>query len=156
MKTSMKVAVSCYALIGAIGLFMTARYWTAEQFMPYHVIVSGGPWDSLTAGVQRMVLAMLKVMSAGFFGMSVAILALIVPVARGDTWARWTSLATSCALLIPLVYITVSMQLSTGAPAPVVPSVIGLVLAVGAFVAAEIATRGRVVHGSLEPRGADL
>lgn len=136
MKLSMKAAVACYGLGCAIGLFMAARYWTASEFMPYHAMIVGGPWESLSPGVQRIVLGMLKVMGSGFFATTVVVAALIVPVTRGEDWARWTSLASSCALLLPLVYLTAAVRIDTGAPAPVVPSVAALAVAFVAFVAA--------------------
>lgn len=143
MRLSMKVAVACYCLSCAIGLFMAARYWTANEFMPYHAVIVGGPWESLSPGVQRIVLGMLKAASAGFLATTVAVAALIVPVSRGEDWARWTSLAVSCALLIPLVYLTVSLRIDTGAPAPVVPSVAALAVAFVAFIAAGVGGKQR-------------
>lgn len=156
MRTSMKVAVACYALGGAIGLFMAVKYWTADQFMPYHAVVLGGPWESLSPGAQRIVLGLLQSASAGFLTLAVAALVLIVPIARGDAWARRASLAISCAGLIPLVYLTLTMRLSTGAPFPVVPASVALALALAAFAAAEMDGRRRFLEGGLPTRNADL
>jgi len=61
----------------------------------------------------------------------------VIPaVVRGENWARWAALAGALALLIPLLYVTVSGRIATGAAYPIVPTVIALVLAVVAFVAA--------------------
>lgn len=141
MKAWMKVAVACYALSGAIGLFMAVRYWTADQFMPYHAIVAGSPWESLSPGIQRLALGLLKVASAGFLTTSVTGLMLIAPVVRGEAWARRTALAAACALLLPLLYSTISLRAATGAPMPVGATGAALALAFAAFIAAEIGAR---------------
>lgn len=151
MKGWMKVAVACYALSGAIGLFMAVRYWTADQLMPYHAIVSGSSWESLGPGIQRFSLSMLKAVSAGYLATSVTGLMLIAPVARGEVWARWTALAAACALLIPLLYTTISLRASTGAPMPVGPAAAALALAIVAFIAAEIGGRQQSFRGQPRP-----
>ncbi len=156
MKSSMKVAVLCYALGSAIGVFMFARYWSANEFMPYHAVISGSSWDSLTPGVQRIVLGLLKAASAGFLATAVAVAALIVPIARGEAWARWTSLAASSASLLPLVYLTASMRIDTGAPAPVAQSVAALALVVAAFIASGVARRETSPHQGPSGRDAEL
>lgn len=156
MKGWMKVAVACYALSAAIGLFMAVRYWTADQFMPYHAIVSGSSWESLRPGVQRLVLGTLKAVSAGFLATSVTSLMLIAPAVRGEAWARWTVLAAACALLVPLLYLNLSLRAATGAPTPVGATAAALALAFAAFIAAEIGGRQRLGRGELPNRGSGI
>lgn len=150
MTNWMKLAVLGYALAGAAGLGMAARYATADQFMTYHAIASGSQWELLTPGVQLILLALLKAAGAGFFATAVAAFMLIPPITRGDAWARWTSLATTCALLVPLLYVTLTLRAATGAPTPIVPAAVGLALVVVAFIAAQMdqhqRTRGRPPH----------
>lgn len=153
MKLSMKVGIACYCVVCAIGLVMWARYWTATEFMPYHAVVSGAPWESLSPGIQRVVLGLLKGISAGFLATAVAVAVLVVPISRGEDWARWAVLAISAALLIPLVYLTVTMRLDTGAAAPVVPSVAALAINVVAFFAAGMGRREAAGHRG---RGRDV
>lgn len=138
MNTRMKFAVACYVVNGIIGVGMAARYWMADRYMPYHALASGTTWESLTPGLQYIVLSFLKVAAAGFLATGVLSLVVIPPVARGENWARWTALAGGLALLVPLLYVTVSGRIATGAPYPVVPTAIALVLAIVAFVAARV------------------
>lgn len=150
MNTRMKIAVVCYLLGGAIGLFMFGRYWAADRFMPYHAIASATAWETLTPGLQLVVLALLKAAAAGFLAGGVVVLMLIAPVVRGENWARWTALVTSAALLIPLLYVTLSLRLATGAPSPVGAAAVALALAVVAFIAARVprATAANAAHGA--------
>ncbi len=141
MTTRMKIAVACYLAGGAVGLFMFGRYWSAERFMPYHEIASGTTWEALAPGVQLVILAVLKAAAAGFLVGGVVALMVIAPVVRGENWARWTALVASMALLLPLLYLTLSMRLATGAPFPVGAASVPLVLAIAAFVAARAPAR---------------
>ncbi|MCZ7561451.1 MAG: hypothetical protein M5U30_16540 [Burkholderiaceae bacterium] len=156
MKAWMKFAAAFYALSGAIGLFMAVRYWTADQFMPYHAIVSGSSWESLTPGVQRFALGMLKIVSAGFLATSVTGLMLIAPVVRGEAWARRTALAGQCALLVPLLYTTLSLRAATGAPMPVGATATALALAIAAFIAAEMGARQQSPGSQPRNRGVGI
>lgn len=135
MKTRMKVAVACYAANGIIGFVMAARYWMAESFMPYHALASGTAWESLAPGVQFIVLGLLKVAASGFFAIGIVSLMAIPPVARGENWARWIALAAGLALLLPLLYLTVSGRIATGASYPVLPTATAVVLTLVAFLA---------------------
>ncbi|MDT3678425.1 MAG: hypothetical protein ROZ64_06260 [Burkholderiaceae bacterium] len=136
MSTRMKIAVACYIAVGLTGLFMFGRYWSAERFMPYHAIAAGTAWEAVPHGLQLVILGVLKVAAAGFLAGGVVALLLIRPVVQGENWARWTSLLTSLALLLPSVYATLSLRLATGAPFPVGAAAVPLVLAVAGFVAA--------------------
>ena len=151
MRTRMKIAVACYLLSGAIGLFMFGRYWSADRFMAYQAMASGTAWEAVAPGLQLVVLGLLKAAAAGFLAGGVVALVLIAPIARGENWARWAALAASAALLLPLLYLTVSLRLATGAPYPVPATAVALVLAVVAFVAARVpmrSTAGQTGYGT--------
>ena len=151
MSTRMKIAVACYAAIGFVGLFMFARYWGADRFMPYHAIAAGTAWEAVSPGLQLVILGLLKVAAAGFLAGGVVALLLIAPIVRGENWARWASLLTSLALLLPLVYVTVSLRIATGAPFPVGAASVPLALAIVGFVASRMPARaasGLPSHGA--------
>lgn len=138
MSLRMKFAVACYAANGVIGLVMAARYWMADSFMPYHAVASGTSWESLAPGVQFIVLGLLKVAAAAFFASGVVSLVVIPPVTRGDNWARWIALASAMALLVPLLYLTLSGRVATGAAYPVIPTAFAIAVGLAAFFAARI------------------
>ncbi|HEY0879684.1 MAG TPA: hypothetical protein VGE10_14645 [Zeimonas sp.] len=152
MSTRMKIAVACYVLGGAIGLFMFGRYWAADRFMPYHAIASGTAWEAVAPGLQLVVLALLKAAAAGFLTGGVVALMLIVPIVHGENWARWTALVASAALLVPLLYVTVSIRLATGAPSPVAAAAVALALAIVGFVAARMPKRSAAGSAGYDPR----
>jgi hypothetical protein len=149
----MKIAVACYVAVGLVGLFMFGRYWSADRFMPYHAIASGTAWEAVPPGLQLVILGTLKVAAAGFLAGGVAALALIAPVTRGERWARWASLAISLALLVSLVYLTLSLRLATGAPFPVGASAVALALAVVAFLAARMPNPSTAAEIGYGPTG---
>lgn len=146
MSTRMKIAVACYVAGALIGLVMFGRYWMASEFMPYHAVASGTTWEAVPAGLQLVILALLKAASAGFLTGGVVALLLIRPVVNGENWARWTALTSSAALLIPLLYVTLSLRLATGAPSPVGAAAGALALAIVAFFAARVQTAGTIAE----------
>ncbi len=141
MSTRMKIAIACYVAGALAGLFMFGRYWAADRFMPYHAIAAGTTWEALSPGLQLAILGILEVAAAGFLAGGVVPLLLIPPIVRGENWARWASLLASLTLLVPLVYVTLSLRMATGAPYPVAAAAVPLVLAVAGFVAARMPVR---------------
>jgi len=144
MNTRMKLAVACHAANGIVGLSMAARYWMADRFMAYQAVASGVEWGSLPPGVQFVLLGLLKVAAAAFLAYGVVSLMVIRPVTRGENWARRTALASGLALLIPLLYVTSTGRIATGAAYPVVPSASVAALALIAFFASRMPARSAV------------
>ena len=146
----MKFAVACYAVNGILALVLAGRYWMADRYMPYHALASGTSWETLAPGVQFIVLALLKVAAAGMLAAGVLSLVVIAPIARGENWARWTALAGGLAFLLPLLYVTAYGRIASGAPFPVAPTALAVVVAIAGFVASRVPLR------STFPTSADL
>lgn len=153
MRIRMKVAIVCLALNGALGLAMAARYGLADGFTPYHADAAGVAWASLPPGVQFVILGLMRVAAAGMLGIGLLFLMMIAPVSRYEGWARWTALICGLAFLVPILYLTVSASIATGASYPVVPTALGAVVTIVAFLASRpegeiVGSKGVAAHAS--------
>jgi hypothetical protein len=111
--------VACFLLVG-VGLILVGTvYMLTPRFMPYHSAAIGRTWDELDAQLQVLLLGLIK----GGGGAAVAVgLALVVltwvPLREGRRWARRTILAVGLCAYVPLLYVTLEIQLSTPASSP--------------------------------------
>ena len=65
MTVRMTVAVAAYSAVGVVGMAMALRHVAARQFMSYHATASGCQWESLSPGVQLVLLTLLKAAARG-------------------------------------------------------------------------------------------
>jgi len=127
-------------LAAIISIVFGIRYLTARQFMGYHAVISGKAWTDLERGMQVAILGMLKVCGAGFLMYGVALLWLLYPLSRGETWAAWAILTSALAMLVPILLITIWLRrFEPKARTPVIPSALVLLLVVGGATASLIA-----------------
>jgi hypothetical protein len=99
--------------------------------MPYHEAVSGKPWGSLEPRLQAIILGMLKVAGGGLLGYGAAILWLLVPLSQDASWGPWAIITVSIATIAPILYVVLWLRrIESTAKTPVVPTIIGLALAV--------------------------
>lgn len=129
------LSLCAFALAALLALAFGVRYLLTREFMPYHAVVLGKPWAALEPRLQAIILGMLKVAGAGLVGCGCALLWLLIPLQRGESWAAWAALTTFIAVTGPILYVVLWLRrVSPGAKTPVVPT---------------LATMGLVVVGTI-------
>jgi hypothetical protein len=125
------LALSAFGLAAALALAFGVRYVLTRQFMPYHAAVLGKPWPQLDARLQSIILGILKVAGGGLLGYGIALLWLLLPLQRGETWAAWAAFTISLAVLSPILFTVVWLRrIEPNAKTPIVPTLIVLALVV--------------------------
>jgi hypothetical protein len=105
-----KLSLILLSLAALVSIFFGVRYFFTKEFMPYHAVVSGKAWSELGRGVQAAILGMLKICGGGFATYGLALLWLLLPLNRGETWAAWAVLTVSAAMLLPTLYVTLMLR----------------------------------------------
>jgi hypothetical protein len=123
--------ISLLSIAAAVSILFGVRYCLAREFMPYHATVAGRSWSELEPGVRTIILGMLRIVGGGFVSYGVALLWLLVPLNRGESWAPWAALTITLTALAPVLYVTVWLRrVEPTARTPIVPAAAVLVLAV--------------------------
>jgi hypothetical protein len=125
----LKLSLVPLLLAALVSVFFGIRYLLSREYMPYHAVVVGKGWAQLEAGVQTVILGMLRIIGGGILAYGVALLWLLLPMNRGEPWAAWAALAISGAILVPTLYVTIMLRrFQPKAKTPVVPTVIVMAL----------------------------
>ena len=112
-----------------LSIFFGVRYLRTKEFMPYHAVVAGKSWPELEPGVQTIILGMLKIVGGGLTTYGLALLWLLLPLNRGESWAAWAVLTITAATVLPTLYVTIMLRrYQPRAKTPVVPTLIVLAL----------------------------
>jgi hypothetical protein len=118
-------------LVALAGIFFGVRYMRREAFLPYHSAVAGKSWPELDAGVQQIVLGMLKIIGGGFATLGVTLLWLCFALHEGARWAPWAILTVSAVMLVPMLYVTIQLRsFQPDAQTPVRPTLVMMALIV--------------------------
>jgi hypothetical protein len=120
-----------------LSIFFGVRYLRTKEFMPYHAVVAGKSWSELELGVQTIILGMLKIVGGGLTTYGLALLWLLMPLNRGESWAAWAALTITATAVLPTLYVTIMLRrFQPKAKTPVVPTLIALALALAGVVTA--------------------
>lgn len=120
-----------------LSIFFGVRYLRTKEFMPYHAVAAGKSWSELDLGVQTIILGMLKIVGGGLTTYGLALLWLLVPLNRGESWAAWAALTLTATAVLPTLYVTIALRrFQPKAKTPVVPTLIALALALAGVAAA--------------------
>ena len=123
------LSLSAFALAGLLAVAFGLRYLGTREFMPYHATVAGKPWSAIEPPLQAVILGMLRVCGSGLLGCGIALLWLLLPLQRGETWAAWAALTSNLATTLPILYVVTWLRrIEPGAKTPVVPTVAAIVL----------------------------
>lgn len=116
------------ALAALLSILFGIRYLLTREFMPYHAVVAGSSWSALPAGLQTVILGMLRIVGGGLATYG---LALLLPLSRHESWAPWAVLTVTLTSVVPTLYVTIALRrVEPSARTPVVPASVVLVLAV--------------------------
>src|ERR1700741_5362970 len=106
-----------------VSISFGIRYLLTNEFMPYHAAVAGKSWPQLELGVQTAILGMLRIVGGGFVTYGLALLWRLLPLYRGELWARWAVLSITATTLVPTLYVTIMLRrFERKAKTPVIPT----------------------------------
>jgi hypothetical protein len=124
-----KLPLIFLSLAALLSIFFGVRYLLTREFMPYHAVVAGKSWSELELGVQTIILGMLRIVGGGFATFGLALLWLLLPLNRGESWAPWAALTITATTLVPTLYVTIMLRrYEPKAKTPIVPTLIALAL----------------------------
>lgn len=134
MTVKTKIAFGCYLVVAISAMVMGLLYTTSPTIMPYHQQAIGMRWDDIDPNLSLLLLALLRGAGiAGWItGLSIGVL-LFIPFRRGEMWSRWAITLLGFVSLLPALYYTVRLKLSTGASTPWIPSIFLLLLLIFGF-----------------------
>jgi hypothetical protein len=119
------------SIAALLSIFFGIRYFLAKEFMPYHAVVAGKSWPELNTGLQIAILGMLKIVGGGLTTYGLALLWLLLPLNRHESWASWAALTITMTAVVPTLYVTIWLRrFEPSARTPIVPASIVLALAV--------------------------
>jgi hypothetical protein len=129
MNTRRKIAFACN-LLSAFGLAgFGLVYLFSSRFMPYHEVAVGVRWSDIDAPFQILLLALIKAAGAGFLCASLTLFILLfIPFREGCRWARWAIFAIGSGIIVPLIYVVLSVKLATPASPPLIMPIAGMIL----------------------------
>ena len=131
----MKVALGIYLVAGTVAVWLGTTYFTSRQFMSYHAEAVGVPWQEVDAGVQTLVLALMKFAGGGWIGLGVVTIVMALAGLRTQSVvARWTLPAGTLIAWSASFAATWGVYQATGAATPWAPSLAMIGLALLAFV----------------------
>ena len=124
-----KLPLIFLSLAALLAIFFGVRYLFSREFMPYHAVVASKSWSELELGVQTIILGMLRIVGGGLASFGLALLWLMFPLNRGESWAAWAVLTIAATTLVPTLYVTIMLRRhEPKAKTPIVPTLIVLAL----------------------------
>jgi len=130
-----KIAFVIY-FVGSLSLIaFSVVYLFCSTIMPYHQEAIKMNWEELSAGLQILLQALIKMVAAGFFvtGLSVLIL-LFIPFRRGAQWAHWAIPLLGIVWNGFSLYVTATVAIKTHASTPWSGVVVGTIFIIIAFI----------------------
>ena len=135
MKTLRTISFILYGLIGLLGFFFAFMYLFRSEFMPYHAIAVEKSWEEVDAGLQVLVIALMRVSGGGWLATSVAITMLLIGRIRYDKlYFGFTLMMVGLTALIPTLYATLYVRGNSPANPPWIAAVMGIVILLAGFI----------------------
>jgi uncharacterized membrane protein YidH (DUF202 family) len=75
-----------------------------HEYREYHVVVAETSWPDLSVGLQTVIYCILKIVGGGFLAFGVGMACLVLPIARGDNWARCCAICLAACVWGPTLY----------------------------------------------------
>ena len=121
MRTNL--ALGIYLVAGAVEIWLGAMYFSSKQFMSYHGEAVGSSWQEVDAGVQTLILGLMKLaggawIALGFFTVALVLIAL----KTRSVVARWTLPVVTLVSFSASFAATWGVYRATGASTPWAPS----------------------------------
>jgi len=119
MSLRRKVAAAFYGVNSLVSLVLGSTYLLRGSFMPYHADALQRSWAEVEPAVQTLLGALMDVAGAGWIGIGVSTLVLIViPMRRGEWWSRLLIPALFLIFYVPTLLATLAVMNGTPATPP--------------------------------------
>jgi hypothetical protein len=130
----MKLALGIYIVAGAVDIALGATYFSSKQFMSYHAEAVDAPWQELDAGIQTLILALMRLAGGGWFALGFfTIVMALAALSTRSVFVRWTLPAGMLIAWSASFAATWGVYQATGAATPWTPSLAMIVFALLAF-----------------------
>jgi len=131
----MKLALGIYLVAGAVDVWLGATYFSSKQFMSYHAEAVSAPWQELDAGIQTLILALMRLAGGGWFALGFFTIVMALAALRTrSVLVRWTLPAGTLIAWSASFAVTWEVYQATGAATPWAPSLAMIGFAILAFV----------------------
>lgn len=131
----MKLALGIYLVGGAVDVALGATYFSSKQFMSYHAEAVSVPWQELDAGIQALILALMRLAGGGWFALGFLTIVMALAALRTrSVLVRWTLPAGMLIAWSASFAVTWEVYQATGAATPWAPSLAMMGFAILAFV----------------------
>ena len=119
MFNRQRIAVALNLIVAGVCALLGLAYFAAKEITFYHKAVIGVEWAALPAGVQTLLIVLMKGTGDAVLvtGVSIAILTWI-PLRQGHNWSRWAILTIGMTCLLPMLAGALYLAITTGAPSP--------------------------------------
>ena len=133
MRTNL--ALGIYLVAGAVEIWLGAIYFASKKFMSYHAEAVGSSWQEVDAGVQTLILGLMKLAGGAWFALGFFTIALVLTALKTrSVFARWTLPVGTLVSFSASFAATWSVYRATGASTPWRPSLAMIGIALFAFV----------------------
>ena len=130
----MKLALGFYLVAGVVDVGLGATYFSSKQFMSYHAEAVGAPWQELDAGIQTLILALMRLAGGGWFALGFFTMVMALAALRTrSVLVRWTLPAGTVIAWSASFTATWGVYQATGAATPWTPSLAMIGFAILAF-----------------------
>ena len=119
MTAKLKTTIALNLIVAAVSLLVGIIYFTATELTDYHKAVIGVDWSTLAPGAQTLLFILMKGTGDAVFITGICILFLVlVPLKRGENWARWAIITVGLTCYLPMLGGAAYLATTTGAPSP--------------------------------------
>lgn len=132
-----KFAVLLLVLAGLGAVGTGAKYLSIAEFTPVHAAIIGRSWGQLDAGIQALIIGMLRIMGAGFLGGGISLVCLAYGAGKRERWPACAAPLISGSVWGPTLYVAMQHRAanpSADTPVGLTASLLVMVAAASAIV----------------------
>lgn len=131
----LNIATALLLLVAIGSIAFGFRYLFAKEYLSYHAQLTGLAWAEIPEKYQSVILGMLKIVAAGMLVFGIALIWLLVPLRRGESWSSWALLSLVCTHGFISIYVTIALRsVNPKAQTNVAAASIGVILGLAALV----------------------
>ena len=131
MSTRMRIAFWSYLLATLTLTAFGVVYLVNPQFMPYHSVAVGMPWDAVAPSFQVLILALMRAVGGACLAFAtLQWTLLLVPFRQGAAWATWAIAGSGLVMCAGSLYAMMLVAQHTPATPPWTAAAAGAILLV--------------------------